>query len=138
MNMVYVLDACAMLAVLSNEPGADKVVAIYKKAATGEAALVMNKLNLLEVYYGLFREYGKERADMFFEEVKQSPITINHKISDELFMEAGRLKASHKISLADSIALAEAAISGGVLLTADHREFDAIDKDGTIKFLWIR
>ena len=138
MSVVYVLDACAMLAVLAKEPGADKVVEVYKKAASGEATLLMNKLNLLEVYYGLFREYGKERANMFFEEVKQSPIVINHTISDELFMAAGRLKASYKISLADSVALAETAISRGVLLTADHREFDAIDKDGEITFLWIR
>jgi len=137
-NVVYVLDACAMLAVLSKELGADKVVAVYKKAATGEATLIINKLNLLEVYYVLFREYGKEHAGMFLEEIKESPIAINHSISDELFMEAGRLKAYYKISLADSIALAEAAISGGVLLTADHHEFDVIDNDGRIKFLWIR
>jgi hypothetical protein len=29
MNVVYVLDACAMLAVLSKEAGADKAVEIY-------------------------------------------------------------------------------------------------------------
>ena len=47
----YVLDACAMLAVLSNEPGADVVEEIYEKAASGDVVLAMNKLNLLEVYY---------------------------------------------------------------------------------------
>jgi PIN domain nuclease of toxin-antitoxin system len=42
MSAVYVLDACAMLAVLSKEPGSDKVTQIYKKAASGEVELIMN------------------------------------------------------------------------------------------------
>jgi predicted nucleic acid-binding protein len=138
MSVVYVLDACAMLAVLSEEAGADKVVEIYKKAASGEAVLIMHKLNLLEVYYGLFREYGREHADKFLEEVRQSPIAIDHEITDETFAEAGRLKASYKISLADSIALGEASVLGGAILTADHHEFDVVEKNEKIQFQWIR
>ena len=60
---MYVLDACAMLAVLSNEPGSDVVEEIYEKVASDEVVLAMNKLNLLEVYYDLIRVYGKDRAD---------------------------------------------------------------------------
>ena len=48
MNQTYVLDACAMLAVLSKEQGADKAAEFYKKAAYGEITLIMHKLNLLE------------------------------------------------------------------------------------------
>ena len=91
-----------MLAVLSKEPGADKVVDIYKKTDSGEVVLVMNKINLLEVYYTLFREYGREKANMFLLEIKQSPILINHGVTDNVFAEAGLLKASYKVSLADS------------------------------------
>jgi predicted nucleic acid-binding protein len=136
--VIYVLDACAMLAVLSKESGADKVVEIYKKAASGEIMLIMHKLNLLEVYYKLFREYGKEHAGKFLEEIRQSPIAIDHDITDKLFSEAGRLKASYKMSLADSIALAEASVSGGTILTADHHEFDIVEKNEKIQFQWIR
>jgi predicted nucleic acid-binding protein len=60
------------------------------------------------------------------------------KLSDKVFTEAGRFKASYKISLADSIALAETSVSGGKLLTADHHEFDIIEKQEKIKFNWIR
>ena len=56
----------------------------------------------------------------------------------EIFTEAGRLKASYKISLADSVALAQTIVSGGALLTADHHEFDAIEKHENIRFEWIR
>jgi len=90
----YVLDACAMLAVLSNEQGAGAVEDIYKKAASGEETLAMNKINLLEVYYDLVRTYGKESADSFYNDIKHLPIRIYHEISDDVFKEAGRLKVS--------------------------------------------
>ena len=138
MRSVYVLDACAMLAVLAKEQGADRVVDAYKKAASGEIVLVMNKLNLLEVYYALFREYGRASANKFVDVVKQSPIAINHEISDEMFAHAGRLKATYKISLADSIALAQTIVSDGMLMTCDHHEFDAVEVNEKMKFVWIR
>ena len=134
----YVLDACAMLAVLSDEAGADIVVDIYEKAISGKVLLSMNKLNLLEVYYDLLRAYGSERADGFVNEVKRLPIQIYHEISDYVFKEAGRLKASYRISLADSIALAQALVLDGELLTADHHEFDAIEGRENVRFRWIR
>jgi len=35
----YVMDACAMLAVLSDEPGADLVEDTYERAESGDAIL---------------------------------------------------------------------------------------------------
>jgi len=60
--------------------------------------------------------------------------------NDKIFFEAGRLKASYKMSLADSIALATAIVLGGTLLTSDHHEFDAIEASEAedIKFQWTR
>jgi len=100
----------------------------------------MNKTNLLEVYYGVYREYGKKSADDLFDEIKISPVVIKSNLTDDVFSEAGRFKASYKISLADSIALAEASISGGALMTSDHHEFDIIEQSDAenVKFLWIR
>ena len=138
MKPTYVLDACAMLAVLANESGADKVVDLYTKAALNEIILVMNKINLLEVYYDLNRAYGKVRADEFIAEVKKSPIVVSHELTDEIFEEAGRFKSSYKISLADSIALAQTVVVNGILITSDHHEFDVIERKENIKFLWIR
>ena len=138
MNDIYVSDACAMISVLSNEKGADKVVGFYGKASSGDIKLVMNKLNLLEVYYNLLRVYGNERTKSFLTEIKQSPIVINHYFSDEVFLEAGRLKALYHISLANSIALAQTVISDGALITSDHHEFDIVERNENIKFIWIR
>jgi predicted nucleic acid-binding protein len=138
MSEVYVLDACALTALLKKEAGADEVFAIYKKAVAGEASLVMNKLNLLETYYDQYRSLGKLVADKTLDSIKKSPITIISEISDVVFAEAGRLKASYRISLADSVALAEASVLKGTLLTADHHELDAVEQKEHIKFRWIR
>ena len=48
------------------------------------------------------------------------------------------MKATYKISLADSVALAQTLASGGTLLTADHHEFGDIEGRENIKFHWIR
>ena len=134
----YVLDACAMLAVLSNEPGADVVDDIYEKASSGAVDLAMNKLNLLEVYYDLLRTYGKDRADEVLEEIRQLPIKFYSELSDDMFFEAGRLKTTYKISVADSIALAQAITINGTIVTADHHEFDVIEEKESISIHWIR
>ena len=140
MRDVYILDACALIAALTNEEGADIVKDVFRRAADGEANVFMNKINLLEVYYGIYREYGKKAADDMFSEIKNSSVIIKSDISDVVFKETGRFKASYKISLADSIALAETSISGGLLMTSDHHEFDIIEQSEpeTTKFLWIR
>ncbi len=137
MSKVYVLDACALIALLNREAGADKVVAAYKKAESGEAQIIMNRVNLLEVYYGYYRDKGKEYADKVMAGIAQSIVSISE-FDKEIFPVAGRLKASYRISLADSIALAQAIVSGGELLTADHHEFDALEGKESLRFHWIR
>ncbi|MDR3289462.1 MAG: hypothetical protein LBT22_08555 [Peptococcaceae bacterium] len=51
MNDICVLDACALVALIKGEQGADVVWDIINKAATGGAVVLMHELNLLEVYY---------------------------------------------------------------------------------------
>ena len=135
---LYVMDACALIALLQNEPGADKVSDVLNAANKGEVTIIMHKANLLEVYYDAYRYRGKEQADLMLFEVKKRPITINAEITDEIFSEAGRMKSLYKISFADSFALAQAIVSGGELLTSDHHEFEVIEQSENIKFDWIR
>ncbi|MCL2378409.1 MAG: type II toxin-antitoxin system VapC family toxin [Defluviitaleaceae bacterium] len=134
----YVLDANALIALLQDEPGAEKVSDVINAAYKGDAVIIMHKANLLEVYYDAYRYRGKEQADLMLAEVEKCPIQINAEITDEIFTEAGRLKATYKMSFADSFALAQASVSGGALLTSDHHEFDVIEGNESIKFFWIR
>jgi PIN domain nuclease of toxin-antitoxin system len=132
------MDACALIAFLRDEQGAEAVTAVLKYAKQGKAEICMNSINLLEVYYDIYRNLGKAKADEELLMIKELPIMIQSELTDRVFNEAGRFKASYRISLADSIALAETTVSGGGLLTADHHEFDVIEKQEKIKFHWIR
>jgi predicted nucleic acid-binding protein len=134
----YVLDACALLALLQDEPGADRVSDVLNAANKGEATIIMHKANLLEVYYDAYRYRSKEQADLMLTEVGRCPIMINAEITDEIFVEAGRLKSLYRMSFADSFALAQASVSGGALLTSDHHEFETVEQSENIKFDWIR
>jgi predicted nucleic acid-binding protein len=136
-NDVFVLDACALISVARNEEGANIVADVYARANKGEAKLLINRINLLEVYYDFYRYKGKKYADDFVKMVKYSEVRISE-FDEIIFAQAGRLKAAYKISLADSIALAQTLVVDGALLTCDHHEFDIIAGKENIRFAWIR
>ena len=92
----------------------------------------------MEVYYDLYRSLGKEKADMILSEIRKRPIAINAEVTDNIFAEAGRMKASYKISFADSFALAQALVLRSELLTTDHHEFNVIESKEDIHFHWVR
>jgi predicted nucleic acid-binding protein len=138
MNDVFVLDACALIAFLNKENGFNVVRSVLQKSVDGDVSVFMHKMNLLEVYYDKYRLYGKDYADDIIERLRVLPIVVDTEITDDIFSEAGRLKATYKISIADAIALAEAFVRGGKLVTSDHSEFDAVESDEGIEFLWIR
>jgi PIN domain nuclease of toxin-antitoxin system len=138
MKSVYFLDACALLAVYKQENGYDVVADIYEDAVNGRASIYINAVNLLEVYYGLIYEFGTEFANKRLQEVVESIVEITDLTLPKL-IEAGRIKTTYKLSLADAIALAETSVSRGTLLTADHHEMDKVEQNElNIKFLWIR
>jgi PIN domain nuclease of toxin-antitoxin system len=85
-SKIYVLDACALIAVLSNEEGADKVVSAYNEVISGKAEIIMNAINLLEVYYGDYRVHGKETADKMVTTLKASHIKIVSEINDDIWV----------------------------------------------------
>jgi predicted nucleic acid-binding protein len=99
---------------------------------------MMNKFNFLEVYYKIYRAYGKVEADKLFDTMTQMPITIQETLTNELFKESGRLKAKYKISIADSIAVAETIINDGSLVTADHHEIEPVEMAEKINVTWFR
>ena len=137
MNL-FILDACALLAVLAMEKGAENIRNLFQKAVDNQAVLMMNKFNFLEVYYKIYKAYGKADADNLFKTIEQMPITIKDTLTNEVFKEAGRLKSKYKLSLADSIVVAESIINKGSLVTADHHEIEPIETAEKINITWFR
>ena len=137
MNL-FILDACALLAVLAMEKGAENIRDLFQKTVDRQAILMMNKVNFLEVYYKIYRAYGKTEADNLLKTMEQMPITIKDTLTNEVFKEAGKLKSKYKLSLADSIAIAESIINKGSLVTADHHEIEPIEIVEKINVTWFR
>lgn len=138
MKSVYILDACALLAAYKQEDGFTIVADLYEDAVNGKTRLCINMLNLLEVYYGLIYDFGSAFANERLREVTESIVEITNLTIPKL-IEAGRLKTAYKVSLADAIAIAEAIVLEGTLITADHHEMDKIERaEPNIKFQWIR
>ncbi len=138
MNDKYVLDACALIAFLGNEAGADIVEELLVRSKRKEIELFINTINLLEIYYGVFHAAGKEKAEEVLHTIKELPLEIVNKISKNVFLEAGGLKAQNSISLADSIAVAEANVRNAKFVTADHHEIDKLEEEKIVKVHWIR
>ena len=51
MSNIYILDACALIALLAGEHGAENVKKIIQEAIDGKINIKINQINLLEVYY---------------------------------------------------------------------------------------
>ncbi|MDR3365045.1 MAG: type II toxin-antitoxin system VapC family toxin [Clostridiales Family XIII bacterium] len=138
MNDCYVLDACAVLAQLAGEEGADVVTGLIAKAEIDGYRVLMHKANLCEVYYDLARSRNEAAADEFLNTFSGLPITIVDSISDALLKKISEYKVSYRISFADSFALATAFLHDAVVVTSDHHEFDIIEQAGKLQFYWIR
>ena len=54
MNNLYILDSCALIALIKRENGWEPVFEVLREAITGRATVFMHEINLLEVYYGLY------------------------------------------------------------------------------------
>jgi hypothetical protein len=70
--------------------------------------------------------------------MEQMPIKVEDRLTNEVLKEAGRLKSKYKLSLADSIAIAESIVNNGSLVTADHHEIEPVKATENINVTWFR
>jgi PIN domain nuclease of toxin-antitoxin system len=135
----YVLDACALVAVLKGENGAEAVDDLFQRAVQGDAALSMSIVNLLEVYYGFVTDIGLTETRNMMNTIHYTPLVIIDTISQQAYHEAARLKGTYRrLSLADAVGVATAIELSGVFVTADHHELEVIASKETLNFFWFR
>jgi ribonuclease VapC len=117
LNPIYVLDACALLRLAQDEPGADQVEEILRTAQAGGCRVLLHQINLGEVIYRIGKGFGWTVAERKQAEIGLLPIeTVT--FSNEIFWAAVKLKAHHPISYADCFAAALAMQQKAVLLTS--------------------
>ena len=133
--MNYVLDACAMIALLLQEPGEEVV---WSHLLEKDATCWAHSINLCEVFYNFHRESGEAAAAGAIEDLKWLGIVERNDFDEEFWREVGVLKGTHRVSLADCCALTLTKRVGGTLLTSDHHEFDPLATLGIWPITFIR
>ena len=133
MNLVY--DACALIAYLEDEPGADDVEALLSDGPnTGFA----HSINLCEVFYHIRRLHGDEAALGAYDVILGLGVRIWEHMDTSLWQHAARLKAHYRrVSLADCICVALANRVDGQIVTCDRREIEPLVAAGACKALFI-
>jgi PIN domain nuclease of toxin-antitoxin system len=121
--MRYVLDACAIIALIKNEDGA----LIVREALEAEKNICfVHAVNLCEVYYDCLRNYGNDHADNLTTSLIEAGLVLRNDMDMDFWKAAGNLKTRGRISLADCFAVSLAEREDAVLLTSDHHEFDPL------------
>ena len=133
MKNTTVLDAFAMLAYLQKERGCARVRDLLSTPPEN-SRLIMNVINVGEVYYILARERSAEEADFFLDLIIPS---LNIKVELNNLQDAiasARIKAAFPISYADAFATATARKYEAVLVTGDP-DFKLVEKLIDIEWL---
>jgi predicted nucleic acid-binding protein len=135
--MTYVLDACALIAMINREAGFETVRDTFIQAAAEECGVHMSIVNLVEVYYHFIRDIGVQAAEETMRVVNVLPLTIIDTISDAVYRETARFKSRYSMSLADAFACATAKSLSAILVTKDG-EVQAVERNEALPILWIR
>jgi predicted nucleic acid-binding protein len=128
-----VLDAFAMLAYLQKERGHGRVRDLLSSGQEN-SHVIMNSMNIGEVYYILARERSAEEADFFLDLIIPA-LNIRIELNSlQDVMAAARIKAGYAISYADAFATATARKYGALLVTGDP-DFKLVEKLIDIEWL---
>lgn len=120
-----VLDSYAVLAFLGGEAGSEKVATLLKAAEASGRRLLLNEINVGEVYYVIARNRSEGAAEDFLARLETLPIElVPNSLAD--IVVAARIKAAYPLAYADAFAAATALRFDATVVTGD-REFRAIE-----------
>jgi uncharacterized protein with PIN domain len=135
-DSTYVFDACAIIALLDAEPGAEVVEALL---AEESHRCVIHILNVCEVYYHIYRNADQQRADKLKGILESYGFELEDSLVPTLWQAASQLKAEwRRVSLVDCFALALTVREKATLVTSDHHELDPIAAAALCPFRFIR
>ena len=133
LNATHCLDACAVIAYLRNEIGAEVLKGIIEQP---KSLLAIHVCNLGEIYYDFFRADGLSAVQTAWANNVSLPLDLRRDADDEFIQRVAVMKVEERVSFADAIALAERLEVP--LIATDHHEFDAVKAKGHFRFVWLR
>ena len=133
MSGPYVLDANALLDFVEDGPGAERVEHLFTEAFRRNAPVLVSVVNWGEVFYHSWQKRGEESARRTIANLSRLPIELVA-VDVSQSLQAGEIKARHKIPYVDCLAAALAMIRQAILVTSD-RDFEKLGR--RIQVLWI-
>jgi predicted nucleic acid-binding protein len=133
MSKTYVLDASAVLKLLTGEPGARRVEQLVREADRLRTPMLASVAHWGEVFYLSWQRHGEQAAREALGDLSQLPIRVVP-VDLTQALKAGELKALHNIPYVDCLAAALAVLQQATLVTSDH-DFDKLGRHFPI--LWI-
>jgi predicted nucleic acid-binding protein len=116
----YLLDTSALLTLIEDEAGAARVEEVLRTQLVS-----VTWMSLLEVAYITQQERSVAEAERRYALIKALPVTLVWQIEEATLLTAARLKAVHRLSLADTIIAAYAMQAHAILLHKDP-EFESL------------
>ena len=132
--MALVLDACALIAYLRDEPGAE----VVEQLLLADTDAVVHAANLCEVYYDFVRAEGTQAAEDAIADIAAIPVLTVEDMDLPFLRDVGQIKANNAVSFADCFAIALARKRNADVVTSDRREFEPIQKAGICRVTFIR
>jgi predicted nucleic acid-binding protein len=129
-----VLDTSALLALLFDEPGAEKIENLFNQAAEADKPMFISAVNWAEVLYKMQHKRGVQGFDGARHLERTMPLAVEP-VDRELAELAAGLKNEHGLGLADAFAAVLAKSKKAELVTADT-EFKSVEKE--IKIHWLK
>jgi predicted nucleic acid-binding protein len=133
MSKTYVLDANAVLDFVEDGPGAERVEQLFQDARQRNNPVLMSVVNWGEVFYHSWQQRGEESARATLAGLSRLKLELVP-VDLPQSMQAGEIKARHKIPYVDCLAAALAIMRQAVLVTSD-RDFEKLGRHFPI--LWI-
>ena len=116
---LVVADSWAILAAMRGEGAAAQTMRrLLRRARASNVRVLLNVINLGEVYYRLIQLVGDERADAQLGVIRATPIELVP-AREPLVLEAARIKAAHRLSYADAFAVSTARVARAPVMTGD-------------------
>ncbi|MCG8349815.1 MAG: PIN domain-containing protein [Chloroflexales bacterium] len=125
----YLLDTSALLTLIEDEAGAARVEEVLRTQSA-----IITWMSLLEVTYITQQERGVAEAEYRYALLKALPVTLLWQVEEATLLTAVRLKAVHRLSLADTLIAAYAMQMKATLLHKDP-EFEALTEQVDLEAL---
>jgi len=114
----YVLDTSAIFAYTDQEDGCEEVEKLLYEARAAVSVLIICSISLMEISYISLMEQGEDKAAELIALVKSWPVSWVYP-DERLLLQAGKLKASYRLSVADALIAAVAKLHDATLVHKD-------------------